>query len=222
MKIGILGTGIVGSTIGSKLVSLGHQVKMGSRTIDNNKADEWVKANGINASQGKFSEAASFGEIIFNCTSGFGALEAIGSAGENNLNGKILIDISNPLDFSKGMPPSLFICNTDSLGEQIQNKFPYLKVVKTLNTVNCKVMVNPSLVLGEHDLFLCGNDEGAKEKVKEILINWFGWKTVIDLGDITNARATEMLLPLWVRLYGKFQSPNFNFRVVKGTPESLI
>ncbi|NJD23450.1 MAG: NADP oxidoreductase [Melioribacter sp.] len=215
MKIGIFGTGIVGSTIGSKLVSLGHQVMMGSRTIDNKKANEWVKANGIHASQGKFSEAASFGEIIFNCTSGFGALESIGSAGEANLNGKILIDISNPLDFSKGMPPSLFVCNTDSLGEQIQNKFPYLKVVKTLNTVNCNVMVNPSLVPGEHDLFMCGNDEIAKEKVNEILKNWFGWKTVIDLGDITNARATEMILPLWVRLYGKFQSPNFNFRIVK-------
>jgi len=215
MKIGIFGTGMVGSTIGSKLINLGHQVKMGSRTIDNKKANEWVKANGIHASQGKFSDAASFGEIIFNCTSGFGALESIGSAGANNLNGKILIDISNPLDFSKGMPPSLFICNTDSLGEQIQNKFPYLKVVKTLNTVNCNMMANPSLVPGEHDLFMCGNDEIAKEKVNEILKKWFGWKTVIDLGDITNARATEMILPLWVRLYGKFQTPNFNFRIVK-------
>ncbi len=215
MKIGILGTGMVGSTIGSKLITLGHQVKLGSRTADNKKADEWAKANGANASHGTFSEAASFGEIIFNCTSGFGSIEAIGSAGEANLKEKILIDIANPLDFSKGMPPSLFVCNTDSLGEQIQSKFPYLKVVKTLNTVNCSLMVNPSLVKGEHDLFMCGNDGTAKEKVKEILTNWFGWKTVIDLGDITNARATEMLLPIWVRLYGKFQSPNFNFRIVK-------
>lgn len=215
MKIGILGTGMVGSTIGNKLISLGHQVKMGSRSADNPKAAEWVKANGANASQGIFSEAASFGEILFNCTSGFGSVEAIGSAGEANLNGKILIDIANPLDFSKGMPPSLFVCNTDSLGEQIQNKFPYLKVVKTLNTVNCNVMVNPSLVPGEHDLFICGNDEAAKGKVRDILKNWFGWKTVIDLGDITNARATEMILPIWVRLWGVLQTPNFNLKVVK-------
>jgi len=215
MKIGIFGTGMVGSAIGTKLVNLGHQVKMGSRTADNKKAEDWVKANGTNASQGTFSDAASFGDIIFNCTSGFGALEAVGSAGEKNLIGKILVDISNPLDFSKGMPPSLFVCNTDSLGEQIQNKFPFLKVVKTLNTVNCNVMVNPSLVPGEHDMFLCGNDETAKEKVKDILTNWFGWKSVIDLGDITNARATEMILPIWVRLWGVLQTPNFNLKVVK-------
>ena len=215
MKIGIFGTGMVGSTIGNKLINLGHQVKMGSRTDDNKKAKEWIQANGKNATQGTFSDAASFGEILFNCISGSGSLEAIESAGEVNLNGKILIDVANPLDFSKGMPPSLFVCNTDSLGEHIQNKFPYLKVVKTLNTVNCNLMVNPSLVPGEHDMFLCGNDEAAKGKVIDILINWFGWKTVIDLGDITNARATEMILPIWIRLMGILKTPNFNFKIVK-------
>jgi predicted dinucleotide-binding enzyme len=215
MKLGVFGTGVVGSTIGTKLVQLGHEVKMGSRTADNPKAAEWVKANGAKASQGTFSDAATFGEILFNCTSGSGAIDALKLAGEKNMAGKILIDISNPLDFSKGMPPSLTVCNTDSLGEQIQRAFPNVKVVKSLNTVSCKVMVEPSLVKGEHDIFVAGNDKATKDKVTQILEEWFGWKAVIDLGDITAARGLEMLLPMWVRLMGIFQSPNFNFRVVR-------
>ncbi len=215
MKIGVLGTGMVGNVIASKLVQLGHEVKMGSRTADNMKAAEWVKTVGSKASQGTFSQAAQFGEIVFNCTHGMASLEVLHLAGAANLKGKILVDIANPLDFSKGMPPSLSVCNTDSLAEQIQRAFPETKVVKALNTVNCSLMVNPSLVKGEHDIFVSGNDAQAKAKVTDILKNWFGWKTVIDLGDITSARATEMILPIWVRLMGIFQSPNFNFKVVK-------
>jgi len=215
MKIGILGTGIVGKTIGTKLVQLGHNVKMGSRTANNEKASEWVKTSGANASQGTFAEAAAFGELLFNCTSGMVSLEALKIAGASNMNGKILIDISNPLDFSKGMPPTLSVCNSDSLGEQIQRAYPQVKVVKTLNTLNCNIMVNPSLVPGSHDIFVSGNDAGAKANVIDILKSWFGWKTVIDLGDITTARGTEMLLPIWIRLMGAFQTPNFNFKIVR-------
>lgn len=215
MKVGILGTGMVGSTIGTKLVKLGHDVTMGSRTKDNPKGADWVKANGSKATQGTFADAAAFGEILFNCTHGMASLEVMKQAGTQNLKGKILVDVANALDFSKGMPPSLSVCNTDSLGEQIQRAFPDVKVVKALNTVNCSLMVNPSLVKGDHDLFICGNDAPAKAKVVDILKNWFGWKSVIDLGDITAARATEMLLPIWVRLMGLYQSPNFNFKIVK-------
>ena len=215
MKIGILGTGMVGKSIGTKLVQLGHIVKMGSRNADNAKGAEWVKASGPSASQGTFADAAAFGEILFNCTSGMASLEALKLAGESNMNGKVLIDVSNPLDFSKGMPPRLTVCNTDSLGEQIQRAFPQVKVVKTLNTVSCNLMVNPALVPGSHDLFVSGNDAAAKARVTEILKEWFGWKTVIDLGDITTARGAEMILPLWVRLMGAFQSPNFNFKIVR-------
>ncbi len=215
MKIGILGTGIVGSTIGTKLIQLGHDVKMGSRTATNEKAISWTQKNGIHASQGTFAAAAAFGEIVFNCTHGVASLEALNLAGVNNFKYKILIDIANALDFSKGMPPSLAVSNTDSLGEQIQQAVPDAKVVKTLNTVNCNIMVNPRLVAdGDHDIFICGNDAGAKVKVEEILKDWFGWKSVIDLGDITTARATEMLLPLWIILMEKFQSPHFNFKIV--------
>lgn len=215
MKIAVLGTGVVGNTIGSKLIQLGHEVMMGSRTSTNEKAGAWVKANGSKASQGTFGEAAAFAEVIFNCTSGGGAIDALKLAGENNLANKVIIDIANPLDFSKGMPPTLSICNDDSLGEQIQRTFPKSKVVKTLNTMNCNIMVNPSLVPGDHDVFVSGNDAAAKGLVTDILKNWLGWKNVIDLGDITTARGTEQLLPIWIRLWGTLQTPNFNFKIVK-------
>jgi 8-hydroxy-5-deazaflavin:NADPH oxidoreductase len=215
MKIGILGTGMVGSAIGTKCTQLGHDVKMGSRTATNEKAAAWVQQNGKHASQGTFADAAAFGEIVFHCTHGVASLAALDLAGAQNLKNKILIDIANALDFSKGMPPSLSVCNTDSLGEQIQRAFPEVKVVKTLNTMNCNIMVNPKLVAdGNHDIFISGNDASAKVKVTEILREWFGWKSVIDLGNITTARATEMLLPIWITLMGKYQSPNFNFKII--------
>jgi predicted dinucleotide-binding enzyme len=216
MKIGILGTGIVGNTIGSKLIQLGHEVKMGSRTANNEKAQEWVNASGSNASQGTFAEAATFGEVVFNCTKGIASLEALNEAGAENLAGKVLIDLANPLDFSNGFPPFLAptLSNTTSLGEEIQKAFPQTKVVKTLNTMNCTLMVNASLVPGGHDVFLCGNDAEAKDKVKEIL-GWFGWQSPTDLGDLSAARATEMLLPMWVRLYMQHNSADFNFKIVR-------
>jgi predicted dinucleotide-binding enzyme len=215
MKIAILGTGMVGNAIGSKLAKLGNEVKMGSRTPDNAKAAEWVKATGPKASQGTYAEAAAFGELVFNCTAGTGSLAAIEASGKKNLAGKILIDVSNPLDFSKGMPPSLSVCNTDSLGEQIQRALPDTKVVKALNTINCNIMVDASLVKGEHDVFMCGNDAAAKGKVAELLKGSFGWKNVIDLGDLTASRGQEMYVAFWVRLWGAVGSPNFNVHVAR-------
>jgi predicted dinucleotide-binding enzyme len=215
MKIAIFGTGIVGNSIATKLVKLGHDVKMGSRTPDNAKAAEWVKANGAHASQGTYAEAAAFGELLFNCTAGAGSVAAVEAAGARNLAGKVLVDVSNPLDFSKGMPPSLTVCNTDSLAEQIQRAVPDVKVVKALNTMTANLMVDPTLVKGEHDVFLCGNDAGAKGQVTEILKSWFGWKHVVDLGDLTAARGQEMFVIFWVRLYGSLQSPMFNLHVAR-------
>ena len=215
MKIGILGTGIVGSTIASKLVQLGNDVKMGSRAAGSDKAVAWTKSNGARASEGSYADAAAFGELLFNCTSGTGSLPALQAAGAANLGGKILVDVSNPLDFSKGMPPSLTVCNTDSLAEQLQRAFPSIKVVKALNTMTAAIMVNPSLIKGEHDVFLCGNDAGAKSKVSELLTGGFGWQHVVDLGDLTAARGQEMALVLWLRLYGALQSPMFNFHIAR-------
>ena len=216
MKIAVLGTGQVGETIATKLLSLGHQVKMGSRTANNEKAVAFVAKFSENASQGTFAEAAQFGEVIVNATSGAGSLEALSLAGENNLNGKILIDVSNPLDFSNGQPATLFSANTTSLGEEIQAKFPQAKVVKTLNTMWNGLMVNPKMIgNGDHNVFVSGNDADAKEKVKEILVS-FDWtaSNIIDLGDITTARGPEMYLPLWLRIWGATQNGAFNIKIV--------
>lgn len=215
MKIGILGTGTVGQTIGSKLVALGHDVMLGSRSAHNESAARWVHASGAHASQGTFAEAAAFGEILWNCTAGTGSLEALAHAGAANLSSKILIDLANPLDFSKGMPPTLSVSNSDSLGEQIQRAYPALRVVKALNTVTCAVMINPALVPGEHDLFVCGNDAAAKAQVTALLRDSFGWKSFIDLGDLSAARGTESYLLLWLRLWSAVQTPNFNIKLVR-------
>ncbi len=216
MKIGVLGTGMVGSAIATKLVELGHDVTMGSRTAGNERAVEWVASAGAGAGEGTFAEAAAHGELLFNCTAGEASLAAIGSAAPGDLAGKVLVDVANPLDHSRGMPPGLFTSSFDSLGEQIQHAFPDARVVKTLNTVNCEVMVDPGKVSGEHDVFVCGNDETAKAKVVELLES-FGWPAehVLDLGDITAARGTEAYLLLWIRLWGAVQTGYFNIRVVR-------
>lgn len=218
MKIGVLGTGMVGDAIGSRLVELGHEVKMGSRTADNEKAKAFVAKHAGKASAGTFAEAAAFGEIIINCTAGVASVEALQMAGEANINGKIIVDIANPLDFSKGAPPSLIpsLSNTNSLGEEIQNTFPSVKVVKTLNTMWCGLMVNPAMInSGDHTNFMCGNDAEAKQKVKALL-NEFGWKNknLLDLGDISSARGTEAILPIWLRIWGATQNGAFNMKVV--------
>ena len=216
MKIGILGTGMVGKTIASKLVELGHEVRMGSRAAGNENAVAWATEAGEGASEGAFADAAEFGEIVFNCTAGVASLDALKAAGDTNLAGKLLIDVANPLDFSHGMPPSLSVCNTDSLGERIQRAFPATRVVKALNTVNCDVMVEPARVPGEHIVFVCGNDAEAKEKAVRLLSE-FGWRVerVLDLGDITAARSTEMYLPLWLNLMGQLGTLHFNIELAR-------
>lgn len=219
MKIAILGTGAVGATLGTKLVSLGHEVRMGSRSATSEKAQAWARQAGPRASYGSFGDAASFGaDLVINATKGDSSLEALRAAGEPRLRGKIVIDVANPLDFSRGMPPTLTVANTDSLGEQIQRAFPGARVVKALNTINAEVMVAPALVPGDHDTFVCGNDEAAKETVTRLLRD-FGWKHVIDLGDISASRATEMYLALWVRLYGVTKTSRFNVHVARRPPE---
>jgi predicted dinucleotide-binding enzyme len=214
VRIGVLGTGTVGQTLASKLVELGHEVRMGSRNATNEKARAWADAAGESASTGTFADAADFGELVFNCTAGAASLEAVEQAGEEALRGKVLVDASNPLDFSSGTPPSLTVCSTDSLSEQIQRRFPDTRVVKTLNTVNARVMVDPGQVPGEHDVFVCGEDEAAKSHVVELL-EGFGWprERVVNLGGIDAARAVEMYLPLWLRLLGAFGTPNVNIHV---------
>src|SRR5262245_24506600 len=176
MKIAILGTDMVGVALGAKLVQRKHDVFMGSRTADSEGARKWLESAGGNARMGTFSEAAAFGEIVLDCTNGANSLAALRLAWAENLLGKILIQVGNPLDFSKGAPPSLTVCNTDSLGEQTQREFPETRVVKALNTINCEVMINPARVPGDHVLPICGNDAQAKNEVAARLCEWFGWK----------------------------------------------
>ncbi len=216
MKICVFGTGSVGETLGTKLLELGHEVKMGSRTASNEKALAWVKKSGPQASTGAFAEAAKFGELVINATLGAGTIEAFKMAGAEHTAGKVIIDLSNPLDFSKGMPPSLFLSNTDSLGEALQREFPRARVVKALNTMWCGLMVNPRLLPESHHTFMAGNDAAAKETVKGLLQS-FGWKPeeIVDVGDITAARATESVLPIWLRLYGTMKTGAFNFKIVR-------
>lgn len=218
MNIGILGTGIVGQTIAGKLSELGHSVLIGTRDVAKTSQGsfaEWQSAN-PKVELVTFADAAKYTEILVNATSGGGSLEALRIAGTENLNGKILIDIANPLDFSKGMPPTLSICNDSSLAERIQTEFPEVKLVKTLNTMTAALMVNPGLLAGDHSVFVNGNDEGAKLAVMDVLSE-FGWKrqNIIDLGDVTASRGTEMYLSLWLRMYGALQTPMLNINVVR-------
>lgn len=215
-KIGIFGTGMVGKTIGSKLIQLGYEVRMGARTAGNEKAIEWVDANGKSASQGTFADAAAFGELIFNCTRGEYSLEVIKLAGIENLEGKTLVDISNPLDFSKGMPPTLLpaLSNTNSLGEAIQQLLPKTNVVKTLNIVNCEVMVDATRCGGNATMFMAGNNSDAKKET-EVLLKQFGWNDIIDLGGITHSRSTEMMLPIWLSTYMATRNGYIGFKIVR-------
>ncbi|MDX6556706.1 MAG: 8-hydroxy-5-deazaflavin:NADPH oxidoreductase [Miltoncostaeaceae bacterium] len=217
MRIAVLGTGVVGRTLGSRLVELGHQVRLGSRSAGNASAAEWAAADGAEASAGDFADAAAFGEVVLNCTSGTASLEALEAAGAANLAGKLLIDVANPLDFSQGFPPTLTVCNTDSLGEQIQRAFPEARVVKALNTINCAVMVDPDRVPGDHVLFMCGDDLDAKRETLSLL-GELGWpaERVVDLGDIGGARGMEMYLPLWLRIMVGRGNADFNVRLAHG------
>jgi predicted dinucleotide-binding enzyme len=216
MRIGVLGTGMVGNAIATKLVSVGHEVMMGSRTAGNPRAQGWAASAGERGSAGTFADAATFGELLFNCIAGAHALEALEAARRDNLDGKILVDVANPLDFTRGMPPTLTVCNTDSLGEQIQRTFPDVKVVKALNTMNCTVMVEPRSVPGDHNAFVCGADEKAKDKVMGLLES-FGWrrKRIVDLGGIGASRGLEMYVSLWLSLYGAVGGPQFNIAVTR-------
>jgi len=226
-KIAILGTGMVGQTIAAKLTDLGYEVMVGTRDVSKTQASkektpmgtppfsEW-HTNHQNVKLGTFADAAKFGEIAFLCTSGHATLEALKLAQPGNLKGKTVIDISNPLDFSKGMPPSLLpqYVNTNSLGEEIQKALPGANVVKSLNIVNCEVMVNAKKTGGDPTMFVAGNEAKAKGEVKDLL-KQFGWSDVIDLGDISAARALEMMLPIWLRTWGATQNGYFGFKIVR-------
>ena len=226
MKIGIFGTGPVGQTLAAALSALDHDTFIGTRdpaatlarqdndSFGNPPFRTW-RENNPGIGFGSFEQAARHGEMLINATNGNGSLAAIEAAGAGAIGGKVLIDVSNPLDFSRGMPPRLFISNDDSLGEQIQRAMPQARVVKTLNTVNAYLMVDPKqLAGGDHTMFMAGNDADAKEAARTLL-SGFGWSDIVDLGDISNARATEMYLPFWARIWMATKNPMFSIKLVR-------
>ena len=226
-NIGILGTGVVAQTIAAKLNELGYSITMGTRDVAKTLAfternqyggppfAEWHQQHKL-IKLGTFSDAAKFGDIIINCIKGDAALETLKPLGADTVRNKTIIDISNPLDFSKGMPPSLVPewTNTNSLGEEIQATLPGANVVKTLNIVNCEVMVDAKKSGGDPTMFIAGNNAQAKEEVKKIL-RQFAWTDIIDLGDISGARGMEMLLPIWLRVWGATRNGYFGFKIVR-------
>ncbi len=229
MNIGIIGSSTVAQTLAAKLLELGHSVMVSSRDTSLAKdlgprgtvpsASDFAEAQRALARQaaaGSFADAAAHGEVVINATAGGHSLDALEAAGAANLAGKILVDVANALDFSRGMPPTLLFCNTDSLAERIQAAFPETRVVKTLNTVTAMVMVDPAQLNEPTTVFVAGNDQVAKDWVRtELLGSWFGWRHVLDLGDVTAARGPEMWLPLWLSLMSTTGTPLFNLRVVK-------
>jgi 8-hydroxy-5-deazaflavin:NADPH oxidoreductase len=227
VRIGILGTGIVGRTLGVGLRGAGHDVLIGTRDVAHTLARtdrdamgnppyaEWQQSNpGFELVP--FAEAGAHAELVVNATAGEHSLEAIGAVGDANLAGKVLVDVANPLDFSHGMPPMLSVANTDSLGEQIQRTFPDARVVKTLNTMNAYVMIDPSHLPGRHNVFLAGDDAAAKGTVGDLL-GELGWpaEAIVDLGGIRSARGLEMFLPFWLSLLMSMGTGAFNIAVVR-------
>ena len=226
MKIAVLGTGMVGRALAGRLAELGHEVAVGTRDVDATMARtesdamgnppyaSWAHAH-PEVRLARFADATAHAELVINATSGNASITALGAAGREHLAGKVLLDIANPLDYSQGFPPSLFVGNTDSLAEQIQAAFPEARVVKSLNTMNALLMADPrQLADGDHTVFVSGDDADAKHVVTELLQS-FGHGDVIDLGDLSTARGTESLLPAWVRLYGVLGAPMFQFKIVR-------
>lgn len=222
MKIAVLGTGMVGRTLSARLAGLGHDVTMGTRdpeaTLKRAAGDSasfghWLEERATVGLE-TFAGAAAGAELVVHAAAGAAALSVLELAGAHNLSGKILLDTSLPLDHSHGFPPSLFLMGDDSLGEQVQRAFPEARVVKSLNTLTAPLMVDPVKLEEETSVFVSGNDAEAKRVVTDLLMS-FGHTDVIDLGDITTARGTEMAFALWVRLMGSFGTPMFNFRIVR-------
>jgi predicted dinucleotide-binding enzyme len=226
MKIAVLGTGMVGQALAGRLAGLGNEVTVGTRDVEATLAKTTPDAMGNppyvawaaahpEVKLATFAVAAADADLLVNATSGSVSIAALRAAGADNLAGKVLLDIANPLDFSQGFPPTLFVKDTDSLGEQIQAAFPQLKVVKALNTMSATLMVNPKqLADGDHSVFVSGNDADAKKTVIRLLES-FGHTDVIDLGDISTARGSEMVLPIWLRLMSALNTPVFNLKVVR-------
>lgn len=220
MKIGILGSGDVGRKLGDGLIEIGHEVKIGTRDPNKEQIVQWLRNHGNGekqkASVGSFTEAASFEDMVIIATQWDGTINAIKMADSatKNFAGKIVIDVTNPLDFSKGMPPKLAVGHTDSAGETVQRLLPDAKVIKTFNIVGNPHMVHPDFPCGPPTMFICGNDEEAKKMIMDSILTPFGWET-IDIGGIEGARLLEPLAMLWITYYFRTNNGNHAFKLLR-------
>jgi 8-hydroxy-5-deazaflavin:NADPH oxidoreductase len=227
MKIAVLGTGMVGQALAAALVEKGHKVMIGTRDVAMSMAStapngfgmpafgEWYKAH-KDISVGTFKDAAAFGELIINASNGSSSLDTLKLAKLESVGNKTLLDVANDLDFSKGMPPRSGATDApgSSIAEKIQAAYPNIHVVKSLNTMSAFVMVNPAVVPGDSTVFLSGDNADAKKQVHAILAS-FGWTDILDLGGIATARGVEMLMPIWLSIFGTFGKPAYNFKIVR-------
>ena len=216
MKYAVLGTVMVGHTLATKLSALGHDVRMGARTSDNEKATAWAKATGPQTGHGTFNDVATWADRVIFAVNGVNIVEVADAVTDTAVAGKTVVDVTNPLDMSNGMPPTLVpeLSNTTSAGEALQARLPSAKVVKALNTMNHQIMVDPARVGGEHDVFLSGDHEDAKADVVAMLAE-FGWSDPVDLGPLSAARGTEGMMPFWLRMWGVVGNADFNYRIVR-------
>lgn len=216
MRIAVLGTGVVGQTLGTRLVETGHEVRMGSRRAGNENAVAWAAATGDAASEGSFRDAATWGQVVVNATGGLVSVEALTAAGTDHLAGKAIVDVSNPLDFSHGFPPVVVQPEGRSVAEAIQAAFPEAHVVKALNTMTADVMVHPRSLPSPHTVFLAGDHPDAKATATTLL-EGFGWTAseIVDVGELHAARGLELYLPLWLNLMASLGTPSFNISVVR-------
>ena len=213
MRIAVIGTGMVGRTLAAGLARIGHDVVVGTRDPDATRArDEWHDSD---LQLVRYADAGTNADLVINATNGAGSLAALQEVGAGALAGKVVLDMSNPLDTTRGFPPSLFVVNTDSLAEQLQRAFPEARVVKAFNTVTVAVTVDPSRAGGDSTAFVAGNDPQARSTVVA-LARELGWQDVLELGDLSAARAMEMYLPLWLRLFRTVGTPMVNVKVVHG------
>lgn len=214
MKVAVLGTGMVGTAIATRLVELGHEVRLGSRTVDNEAATAWAATAG--GSHGAFADAAAYGDLVVNATGGVVTLDVLRAAGAANLAGKVVVDISNPLDSSGGFPPELLLEGDRSVAERVQEEFPDARVVKALNTVTADLMVHPDQLSDPGATFLAGEDLASKEAVRGLLLQ-FGWppESIVDLGGIRAARGLEHYVRFWVDLMAALGTARFNIALVR-------
>ena len=210
MQIAILGTSAVGPALGKAFTAAGHDVTIGTRDpVQTRAREQWA---GVDLPLAAYRDLEA--DVFINATSGSGSLAALEAVGDA-VNGKVVIDTSNPLDHSQGFPPSLFVSNTDSLAEQLQRALPKVRLVKMFNTMANEVMVNPRGLSEDSTIFVAGNDPDARQTAAALAAD-LGWADVFDLGDLTGARALEMFIPLWVRMYVQLGRPNFNIKVIRG------